>query len=181
MVDDYIEGIVDTTIKRKFTPWKDPKFVKRFVNLGRAKQVGFEMYMGYTFAKHWILDMDLAYTQAEIVATGEPLPQIAPIESNISFGYKSKEYWATAKYRIVGEQDKVSQTFGEVASPSFRVLDLNLGTEVINNLTLGLVVNNLLDAAYYEHLNFRYKNTKTNKGFILEQGRNFAFFAKYKF
>ncbi len=181
LLDNYIEAVVDTNIKRKFTPWLEPKYVKRFVNFDQARQNGFEMYLGYTFAKHWVVNADMAYTKGEIVASGDPLPQIAPLESNISFGYKSKAYWATANYRIVSEQTEVSKAFGEVASPSFEVIDLNVGAVLFNNLTLGLTVNNLLDEAYYEHLNFRYKNTKTNKGFILEQGRNFALFAKYKF
>ncbi len=181
LLDNYIEAVVDTNIHRKFTPWKNPKFVKRFVNFDQAKQRGFEMYLGYTFAKHWVINADMAYTKGEIVASGEPLPQIAPLESNISFGYKSNLYWATANYRMVHEQTQVSKAFGEVVSPAFDVLDLNIGAVLFANLTLGVTVNNLLDESYYEHLNFRYKNTKTNQGFILEQGRNFALFAKYKF
>jgi len=181
LLDDYIVSVIDTNIKRKFLPWKKPSFVKRFVNIDQAKKSGFELYLGYTFAKHWVLDVDAAYSQGEIVNSKDPLPQIAPFESNISFGYKTKGYWAIANYRIVSEQTNISSSFGETASSPFEVLDLNIGAVLFNNLTLGLAVNNLLDEAYYEHLNFRYKNTKKNKGFILEQGRNFALFAKYKF
>ena len=146
-----------------------------------ANTVGFETYVGYVFAKNWILNADIAYAMGKNQVTSEPLPQIAPLESNIEFGYKSKAYWATANVRLVGEQNDVSKSFGEVASPAFQLVDLNLGGVVMKHLTLGLSVTNLFDTAYYEHLNFRYKNSSTDKGFILESGRNISAFAKYKF
>lgn len=181
LLDNYIMAVVDTTIKRKFTPWVEPKYVKRFRNIDRATKYGLEARAGYTFAKYLVIDADIAYTFGENNQNGEPLPQIAPLESNLSFGYKSKQYWATANYRMVSAQDRVSNAFGEKPSPAFQLLDLNLGAVVFDYLTLGLSVNNVFDTAYYEHLNFRYKNSQTNKGFILEQGRNFALFAKYNF
>ena len=69
----------------------------------------------------------------------------------------------------------------EQESDDFATFDFSIGVEPIKNLILGASILNIFDTAYYEHLNFSFKNSNILSGRIYEPGRNFTFRVNYKF
>ncbi len=66
--------------------------------------------------------------------------------------------------------------------PAYNTFDLRLGYKVFENLNIGASILNIFDTAYYNHLNFSFKNADEFNGRkIHEVGRNFSFYAKYNF
>jgi iron complex outermembrane receptor protein len=57
------------------------------------------------------------------------------------------------------EQSRISEEFGETVTPSFTLVDLKLSFQPTHMLRLSAGVNNLLDAAYYEHLSRSVRGT----------------------
>ena len=178
---DYITAVVDEDLPRKYMPQLEPKFAKRFINVGQAMQTGFEMYFNVQFTEAFSLLSDLAYTYGQNLELNEPLPQIVPLTGHISLNYDKEKYWFNARSRWVAEQDRIAASFGETVTPGFVTFDLSAGFKPIKNLSIGGAVLNIFDTAYYEHLNFAYRNSNINSGRILEPGRNFTLYINYNF
>ncbi len=180
-ITDYITPEIDTSIKRKYLPFKDPKFAKRFQNVDAVTQVGFETGMTYEIMKNLNLNTEISFVKADNLDWNEPLAQVAPMELNVGLRYNRAIWWAEMNSRFVRKQDRFSNHFGEGETPGFNVIDFNFGIEPISNLNLGFAVLNVFDTYYYEHLNWSFTNLKGYKGSIYERGRNVSLYAKYQF
>ena len=66
-------------------------------------------------------------------------------------------------------QNRVSEEFGETVTPAFSLVDLKLAYQFSEGFRLSAGVNNLLDEAYYEHLNRSVRGTNAP---IPARGRN---------
>jgi iron complex outermembrane receptor protein len=95
--------------------------------------------------------------------------------------YDGSSYWLNLRSRLVAEQDRISETFGEVPTPGFATFDLSAGYTPWPGFAIGGAVLNLFDTAYYEHLNFSYRNSDLLEGRIYEPGRNFTVYINYSF
>jgi iron complex outermembrane receptor protein len=111
----------------------------------------------------------------------EPLPLIAPLTGHLAVKYERPKYWLNLKSRLVAEQNRVAESFGEVPSPDFVTFDFSAGFEPLEGLSVGAAVLNMFDTAYYEHLNFSYRNSDLLQGRIYEPGRNFTLYVNYSF
>ena len=178
---DYITAVVDESLPRKFMPQLEPKFAKRFVNIDDAMQTGFELYFNVHFTKEFSFLSDLAYTYGQNKDLDEPLPQIVPLTGHLSLNYDKNNYWVNFKSRLVAQQDRIAVSFGETTTPGFATFDLSAGFKPVKNLSIGGAVLNIFDTAYYEHLNFSYRNSNINSGRINEPGRNFTLYINYNF
>lgn len=181
LVQDYIVPVVDENIPRKFMPMAQPKFAKRFINIDRATQAGFEFYWNYKITDNFKFSSDISYTYAQNEEYNEPLPQITPMTAHAAFKYEKSNYWLNLNSRFVAAQKRVSRSFMETASNDFATFDFSVGFVPIKNLTLGTSVLNIFNVHYYEHLNFSYKNSNVLSGRIFEPGRNFTIKVNYKF
>lgn len=180
-IQDYITAFVNTNIPRLFMPMAQPHFTKQFINIDKAEQSGFEFYFNYQATANLRFNSDVSYTYAQNKDFNESLPQIQPMTANINAIYKKNNYWIKLNSHFVARQDRVSASFMEQESPSYASFDFSAGIKPTKNLSLGASVLNIFDNAYYDHLNFSYKNADTLSGKIYEPGRNFTFYAKYKF
>jgi len=180
-LQNYITAIVDPSIHRKFMPMLQPQFAKRYVNTKKANQKGFEFSFDYSITHHLKFKSDASYTYAENNDLNEPLPQIVPFTSHIGFSFTQKKYWFTIQSRLVASQNRISTSFNEQKTHGFITADVRGGFSHFKGFTFGGAVLNILDKAYTEHLNFAYKNSNMLNGRILELGRNFTFYLKYKF
>jgi len=178
---DYITAIVDESLPRKFMPSVPPIYAKRFINVDNAMQTGFELYFNYRFTNSLSFLSDVSYTYGQNKDFDEPLPQIAPLTAHLSMKYEKEKYWVNFKSRLVDSQDRISETFRETVSPGFATFDISAGVKPFKGMTIGAAVLNIFDAAYYEHLNFSYKNSSIMNGRILEPGRNFTVYLNYSF
>ncbi len=177
-LNDYITGMVDTTIARKYMG--SLPYARRFVNVGEAIQYGFELTGQIQLAKYLSTSGSLAFTRAQNLDWDEPLPEISPMEATLAISYERPVWWINAQGRFVDNQNQVSITFDEGTTPGFSEFDLRLGVKPIKGLSFGMAVLNIFDRQYREHLNRSYRNA-TQPGVIYEPGRNWTFFAKYSF
>lgn len=180
-LDDYITAVVDESLPRKYMPTQEPVYAKRFVNVDNAMQTGFEFYFNYHFTESLSFLSDVAYTYGQNKDLDEPLPQIVPLTSHLSLNFEKKKYWVNFRSRLVAEQDRIAASFGETVTPGFATLDLSGGYKPFTDFTIGAAILNIFDTAYYEHLNFAYRNSNTNAGRIYEPGRNFTIYINYSF
>lgn len=180
-LQDYISAEVNTEIPRKFMPTTPPVYAKQFINLDKAMQTGFEFTFNINIIDQLKFTSDLSYTYAENKDFDEPLPQIPPFMAILGLKFEERNYFFALSSRLVAKQDRVSTTFMEQESPSFTTVDFRAGYEPVAGLSIGAAVLNIFDVAYYEHLNYSYKNSNILSGKIYEPGRNFTVFVKYKF
>lgn len=177
-IDNYIMGVVDTTLSRKFMG--SLPYARRFSNLDQVDKFGTEFNADVTLHKHWSMNATLAYTWAQDKVADEPLAEIFPLAGTLGLRHERPLWWAETNLRVVAEQNRISERFGELSTPGFNTLDVRLGANVIEGLSLGVAVLNVFDTNYREHLNRSYRNS-TTPGVILEPGRNITFFGKYAF
>jgi len=178
---DYITAIVDESIPRKFMPSVPPVYAKRFINIDEAMQTGFELYFNYKLGSNLTFNSDISYTYGENKDFDEPLSQIPPLTGHLSLNYEKEKYWINFKSRLVDNQDRISESFKETETPGFATFDISGGVKPFKGVTIGAAVLNIFDKAYYEHLNFSYKNSNIMSGKILEPGRNFTIYLNYSF
>lgn len=182
LFENYIVGIIDTTITRKFNPMAQPRNVKVFQNLDKAYKTGFEAMFQVDFLKHYYYKTEVAYVYAKNKDLAESLPLTPPLTTRLTIGFDKNNYWANLQYNVVSKQDDISRSFGEIETDSYQTLDFRLGLTPIKNITLGLAVINIFDEAYNNHLNFSFTNQENfDRTPITEPGRNFSVFLQYKF
>ncbi len=156
------------------------KAPKQFWNVN-AYQYGFDAFLKYNIIEHLQFTTDFAYTYAQNTTFDEPLAQVGPLSGHIGIKWEKEKYWVDFRTRLTSKQSRFSTSFNESETAGYTLLDLRLGIKPIKNLTIGVSALNLLDKAYYTHLNFSYSNSDENAGKIFEPGRSFSTYAKYKF
>lgn len=178
---NYISAEVNSDIPRKFMPTVPPVVAKQFINLDKAMQTGAELTFNVKIIESLMFTSDFSYTYAQNKYLDEPLAQIPPFTSILGLKFEKSNYFLALQSRIVSKQDRVSDAFMEQESPGFSTFDFRAGYEPISGLSIGAAVVNVFDEAYYEHLNYSYKNSNVLSGRIYEPGRNFTVYMKYSF
>lgn len=180
--ENYIVGIVDESINRKFMPMLEPRNVKVFRNLDDAYKTGFEMIGKLDFLNDFYFKTEMAYVYAKNKDLNESLPLTPPFMTKFSIGLEKEKYWATVRYNLTSKQNNIAKSFGETKTDGYQTLDIKLGVKPIKDVTLGLAVINVFDETYHNHLNFAFKNQVGLDAVpITEPGRNFTAFLQYKF
>ena len=158
-----------------------PMAPKQFWNVS-ANQYGFDAFFDYQIIEDLTFKSDIALTKAYNETFDEPLAQIAPMSAHLGLKYDKENYWIDLRSQFVSKQADFSPSFNETETPGYNTFDIRLGYKPTKNLSLGASVLNVFDTAYYNHLNFSFKNSEENNGMrIYETGRNFSVYAKYKF
>ncbi|SDB82972.1 TonB-dependent copper receptor [Paraburkholderia lycopersici] len=107
----------------------------------------------------WKLGVSAAYAWGRNVDTGQPLPQIPPLDVRLSADYAWRGWSAGGLWRLVAPQRRyalhegnvVGQDFGP--SAGFAVVSVHAQYDVDKHTQLSLGIDNLFDKAYSEHLN----------------------------
>ncbi|MCB0853477.1 MAG: TonB-dependent receptor, partial [Bacteroidetes bacterium] len=86
---------------------------------------------------------------------------IAPIDIRYTLrgSYFNHKLKPEVMFRHVVQQERISSEFGETITPSFTLIDLNVGYQFTKMIRLKAGVNNLLNQNYYEHLNRSVRGT----------------------
>ncbi len=180
--ENYIVGVVDPTITRKFNPMLEPRNVKVFQNIEQSYKTGFEAMAQVDFLNDYYFKTEFAYVYAKNKDLAESLPLTPPFNTKLSLGFEKENYWANVQYNVVSKQENISRSFGETETDGYQTLDLRLGIKPIKSITLGLAIINVFDEAYNSHLSFSYTNQADfRRTPITEPGRNFSAFLQYKF
>ncbi len=158
-----------------------PKAPKQFWNV-QANQYGFEAFFNYQIIENLTFKSDIALTKAYNETLDEPLAQVAPMTSHLGLKYETDKYWIDFRSELVATQKDYAPSFGETETPGHTKLDLRLGYKPMKGLSVGAAVLNITDEAYYNHLNFAFKNADALNGRrIYEPGRSFSLYVKYRF
>jgi len=145
--------------------------VKRYTNIKHALKYGGEFEIGIRPWNELLVSGVMSLTIGEDSSTGDPLPEIPPLESRVTIRYddKSGKVWSELTGRFAAKQERISNEFGENMTPDFSVFDLSAGVNISSRITLRFGVRNIFDTVYYEHLN---RQSKVDGLPIMESGRN---------
>jgi len=179
-LQNYISAEVDEDLQRKYMPGTEPLFAKRFINIDKAWQTGFDAEIGYNFTKSLSISLGGYYTYAQNVDFDEPLPEIPPLTGLASIRFDQPRYWLELKGRFAAEQNRVAASFDESETPGFNVFDLTAAYKPHKNVNLNFALRNIFNANYYEHLSRPYKN-QSEKNVLYEPGRSFRIGLNYRF
>lgn len=151
-LQDYITGVVDPSLMPRIMTSPG---VRRYVNIGQAFKTGFELSWSQKLFAGLQHHLSAAYTYGQDLERGEALPEIPPLDFRytLSGSYLKNKLRPEATLRHVLAQNRISEEFGETKTPSFTLLDAQVSYQALGFLNLRAGVQNLLDAAYYEHLN----------------------------
>ena len=156
-----------------------------------ARLYGFEAEITRTVSPLWTLGASLAYTRGDDRTNDAPLPQIAPLEANLTAKYSHKKAEANAVWRLVSKQNRYHKGYGSVTGTDygptggFGILSLSLAYRPDENLTFSLGVDNLFNKTYAEFVNYSEAPIPalgiSAGGHITEPGRTLWFKSNYKF
>lgn len=189
IIQDYIGGVYLPPSEQRPLMQK-VLGVKRFENLGGAKMYGFELSYGTPANYPLRARLTAAYTAGTIdevevldfnaagkvsgshIMKNDNLGEIPPLELNLNLSYAFFDKRIVPQFtaRYVLAQNDVSVAMQEIKSAHFTVLGLRLLYKHNAHFSVIGGVNNMLDNAYYEHLNRRILGTDS---FIYEPGRSF--------
>ncbi|MCK5369654.1 MAG: TonB-dependent receptor, partial [Cyclobacteriaceae bacterium] len=158
----------------------EPLFSKRYINIDKSWQTGFDVLVGYHFTREFSGRIGSYYTLAQNMDFDEPLSEIPPLTGIFSLKYEKKKYWAEIKGRLVADQDRVAESFNENETPGLKVFDLMAGYSPIKNIDINFALKNMFNANYYEHLSRSYIN-QSETGMFYEPGRSFRVGLKFRF
>ncbi|WP_417620123.1 TonB-dependent receptor plug domain-containing protein, partial [Oceanihabitans sediminis] len=85
--ENYIVGVVDPTITRKFMPMAQPQHVKVFQNIEEAYKAGFEAMAQVDFLQDYFFKTEFAYVYAKNKDLAESLPLTPPFTTKLSLGF----------------------------------------------------------------------------------------------
>lgn len=180
--ENYILGVVDETLIRKYNPTTPPIHPKVFRNIDDAMKTGLEIHTEINFYNNFNAGTEISYTYTRNRDFQESLPLTPPLVTRLKFGYENEKVWTNLLYTITAKQSQISTSFDEIPTSGYEVMDVNVGYKPIKNLSIGMGVLNIFDRYYNNHLTFAFNNLA---GFgrvpITEPGRNFTFFVNYKF
>ena len=156
-----------------------------------ARLYGLEAEVTRTVSPRWTLGASLAYTRGDDRTNDAPLPQIAPLEANLTAKYSHRKMEANAVWRLVSRQNRYHKGYGSVTGTDygptggFGILSLSLAYRPDENLTFSLGVDNLLNKTYTEFVNYSEAAIPalgiSAGGHITEPGRTIWFKSNYKF
>ena len=148
-----------------------------------ARLYGFEAEVTRTVSPLWTLGASLAYTRGDDRTNDAPLPQIAPLEANLTAKYSLKKLEANAVWRLVSHQNRYHKGYGSVTGTDygptggFGILSLSLAYRPDENVTLSLGVDNVCNKTYAEFVNYSAAPIAAlgiaGGGHITEPGRTF--------
>lgn len=167
-IEDYISSVIDPNLSPRLP--MSPG-VRRYENIDEAFKTGFEFNWNQSLGYGLNQQLAVAYTYAQDLERDEALPETPPMDLRytLSGQYIEGKLSPELTLRHVLSQNRISTEYGETETPSFSLIDVQLGYDISNNIKFKLGVNNLLDELYYEHLN---RSVRGSTDPIYAQGRN---------
>lgn len=156
-IDDYITGRdVSGAAGSNGCPAANAGACKETVNLGRATLTGLEAALRWRYDTGRWLNLAFSSVRGTNDDLDEPLFQMPADELSIGWeGDFARGLRADATLRLVRRQDRVATVFArgtENATPGFATADLGATWRIDRRNRLRVVLRNLADKAYHEHL-----------------------------
>lgn len=187
-VQDYITGtLLPPSVARPLS--NGALGVKQFNNISRAVFYGFEAEYTRTFLERLTASASAGTTLAyypeiekiilengqatgTILLQNDPIAEIPPFEAMVraSYIFLSGKLKPGVSVRLVSAQKRISEASYEESTPGFTLLNFSLEYQPIKPVLITFGGNNLLNKAYYEHLNRKMAGSTTK---LYEPGRTF--------
>jgi iron complex outermembrane receptor protein len=175
LFSSFLKNYISSEIEESLSPtMPSSPGVRRYININEAFMSGFELKWMQNINPRLEHHLNIAYTFGEDKVRNNPLPEIAPLDFRYSLrgNFIQNSLHPSLSFRYVMQQDRVSENFGETRTPSFSLLDFRLSYQITKYLGTTMGIQNILDEAYYEHLN---RFVKGQPYPIYDRGRNFFF------
>lgn len=152
-IDDNIT-IEETDLPRQ-RPMSAPT-VFRYVN-GDARYRGAEASLRVAVTDALMASASTAYLWGKDVTLDEPALGVSPWRGDLGLRWEPRADgpFVEATGRVVSDQERVSGTRGEQATPGYETLDIQGGVSLPGGVMARAGVNNLFDRTYTNHLNSR--------------------------
>lgn len=152
VIRDYISSSIDTSLTPKFPTSPG---VRQFINIDKAFKAGFEISWIQSLGSFLQHRMSMAYTYGQNSVLDEPLPEISPLDLRyvLSASLLNDRLSPQLSLRYVLKQERISTDYGETVTPEFALIDFSLRVQISGGISATAGIQNLLDEAYYEHLN----------------------------
>lgn len=150
-VQNFISSVVDPSLK-PVVPTSPG--VRRFINIGNARLVGFEFYWSQQAGSRIRNEFSATYTKGQNREIDQPLPEINPFElrNKLQADLYKNQVTGYISLRHSFEQNRVSTAFSEKTTAAFTVTDLGVDLRPAVKLQFTLAVQNLFNQTYKEHL-----------------------------
>lgn len=139
--------------------------VKKYLNQSSANVFSSSIQGQWNLTNNFEVFGMFKYIFGEVM--NEPIPLIPPVKSLFSLTYIKKRYYFIAETEMASEKSIVNETFGESKTEGHAIFNLRSGIDFklsSNSLRFSLGVENILNTAYTEHLDW---------GNYFRPGRNF--------
>ncbi len=168
-VDDFISSLVDESLTPRLP---NSPGVRRYINIDNALLSGFELNWQQQFLPELQHQFSVAYTYGEDKERDEALPEIPPLDMRytIKGNLMNNKLHPEIMLRHVLKQTRISNEFAEVETPAFTTLDMSIKYRINPTISASVIAQNLLDEAYFEHLNRAFRSDQTQR--IFAPGRN---------
>lgn len=163
--------------------------VKQYKNLDKAYFIGGEFVYNQLLYKYLNINFSAGYTYAFLknaikyvisnnqvvkqeIIKNDPLAEIPPMDANLNISYKFKNQTIipVLNIRYIATQNNVSIANYEQSTPDWLIVNFSVDYKVNSHIKTSLGVKNLMNQAYYEHLNRKIIGS-TEK--LYEPGRSF--------
>ncbi|WP_261508338.1 TonB-dependent copper receptor [Burkholderia multivorans] len=124
-----------------------------------AQIMGGEAGVGWRPLAPLRIETSVAYAWGRNATSGDPLPQMPPLEARVGLEYTRGAWSAGGVWRVVAPQHRYALNEGNVVgkdfgpSAGFGVLSLHAQYNLSKTVQISVGVDNLLNKAYAEHLN----------------------------
>ncbi|WP_412972593.1 TonB-dependent receptor [Glaciecola sp. MF2-115] len=155
-IDDYIIGTPSTnSAANMIAMMMGAQGPLQWNNLG-ARIYGLDIYTSYEIDKHWQISTSAQWIDGNLTEAinGEKLPlyRIAPFSGNVNVSWQYDRIDATLSLVAAAKQDEVSSLQNERPTAGYGVLNFALDYELNEAMNLSLVIENLTDKFYAQHL-----------------------------
>ncbi len=127
-------------------------------NAGRAFVAGLAVSTEFRLSNSFSVLANLTFSSGQDLSNNEPLSGIPPLSGLLGLRWQYGKLWSEINSRFARKQarlsseDKLDLRIPEGGTPGWYSLNLRVGGEVTQAISLNLSVSNILDMNYREHL-----------------------------
>ncbi|WP_203292043.1 TonB-dependent receptor [Maricaulis parjimensis] len=147
---DATPGVINTPVEMVSNMNGDPTPL-RFGNV-EAELYGLDTDFGYRVDAHWRVDGTLSVVRGERRDINDHLYRVAPPNLRVGVSYDASVWSATLETLATAEQDRVSLSNGEEATPGQVLLNAYARWDIREGVSLSAGIENILDQAWRDHL-----------------------------
>jgi len=153
LIQDYIMGITNSQIPAMNFYAKG---IRVYSNVPQAKLYSADLQVLYSPLKTLTVFLLSKFTLGEI-NNSDPMPLISPLKNIVAIQYENNNLSLQAECESALAQKRINVNYGEQTTPAYAVFNVKSGYRFSFSklaFNAGLGVTNLLNKAYYEHLDW---------------------------